>query len=442
MSAEAQPAPDSVTDALDALTERVDTLSAMVREATGSLAANRGEVSSLDRRVQELIGAGSEQTSAQLVALRRELDAVREFIAEAPTRSGSVSTAASDPLRETIAELATRIDTLGEVVRSTSGRMVGEHNRTSELAQALAKQEASAEARFAEIQARLEAVSAKAAEVLAAPAPHAADPGLEKRVAGKVDALVERVEFLRDTATATAGKLAATDGKLKQVEQRSEETITRLEKRSDETLARTEGAVRSMRGDLEAFKERLQADPMLEQRMDGLLDSVEALGTRVGTLSGIVGETVGRVSGRELEIAALDRRLEEVGHRVEHVAHQLRHEIDALGQAKEGDGTTGADRGAEVEAFGAQLAVLESSVAETAGVAEQLGIDLRREITSLARSVAKEHAEVVDAHSDTRGAGPRARVADGHAHRVCLFFGRTRLRGGRGSRGCRSAKAR
>ena len=277
--------------------------------------------------------------------------------------------------------------------------MVGEHNRTSELAEALAKQDARAEARFAEIQARLEAVSAKASEVLAAPAPHAADPGLEKRVAGKVDALVERVDFLRDTATATAGKLAATDGKLRQVEQRGEETIARLENESDETLARTEGAVRSMRRAISKPSRNGSRPTRCWSSGGRVVETVEALRNVASApcLASSARRSGGSPAG-SLEFAALDRRLE--GRWV--IASSTSHSscgTRSTRWARSGRARTRAERivGAETEAFGEQLAVLESSVAETAGVAEQLGIDLRREITSLASAVAKEHAEVVDA---------------------------------------------
>ena len=89
-------------ESLDVLMERVDTLSAMVREATGGIAANRGQVSALDRRLQELTGQGSDKTAADLAALRGELDALRGFVADQPSRPGPMAEASSDPLRETI----------------------------------------------------------------------------------------------------------------------------------------------------------------------------------------------------------------------------------------------------------------------------------------------------------------------------------------------------
>ena len=344
----------------------------MVREAAGGIAANRGQVSSLDRRLEELTGQGSDQTAADLAALRSELDALRGFMADQPSRPGPITAAASDPLRETITELAGRIDMLGEVVRSTSGRMVGEQNRTSELADALAEQDARAEARFLEIQRRLEAVSEQAEQALKTPA-QPPDAALEARVTSKVDVLVDRVNFLAETATATAGRVAATDGELATFQQRSSEALTKLERRSEEALARTEGALESMRGDLKTFKTKLDVDPMLSERMSSLLNSVEALGSRVGTLSGIVSETAGRVAGREIEIAGLDSRIDDVSIRIESVAIQLRSEIDAITAAPADAPSTGAEADARTEALDSHLALLESTLEDTAGATEQLG---------------------------------------------------------------------
>ena len=91
------------------------------------------------------------------------------------------------------------------------------------------------------------------------------DAALEQRVNDKVGVLVDRVNFLAETAGATAGKLAATDGELNTFQQRSTEALTKLERRSDEALARTEGALRAMRGDLEAFTQLVEiAFPRLE----------------------------------------------------------------------------------------------------------------------------------------------------------------------------------
>ncbi len=433
MSAERTPATDGLHESLDVLADRVDTLSAMVRETAGGIAANRGQVSALDRRLHELTSKDADRTAAQLTALRGELDALRGFIADQPKRSGRMSEAASDPLRETITELAGRIDMLGEAVRATSGKMVGEQNKTSELAKALAEQDARAEARFAAIQQRLDSVSQEAAQALAAPATPP-DAALEQRVNDKVGVLVDRVDFLAEMAGETAGKVAANGGELTKFQQRSSEALTKLERHSDEALARTEGALRAMRGDLEAFKTKLEVDPMLSERMDSLLNSVEALGSRVGTLSGIVNETAGRVAGREMEIAGLDSRIDDVSLRIESVANELRSEIEALTAVGSGSESSEADTEARTEALDSHLATLEQTLADTAGAAEQLGLDLRDEITVPGGGGRAGAPGCRRGHQGSRGARRGARGEDGLPLRVRVVVGREGFGGGRGAR--------
>ena len=73
---------------------------------------------------------------------------------------------------------------------------------------------------------------------------------------------------------------------------------------------------------------------------------------------------------------------------------------------------TGAEAAARTEALDSHLALLESTLADTAGATEQLGLDLRDEITSLAAAVAQEHHEVVEATRalEERGVALEARM--------------------------------
>ena len=68
---------------------------------------------------------------------------------EAPGRSGAVAAASSDPLRETITTLTERVETLGDIVRTTAGRLVAEQGRISVLTEALAKGDERTEAKLA-----------------------------------------------------------------------------------------------------------------------------------------------------------------------------------------------------------------------------------------------------------------------------------------------------
>ena len=276
MSAEPLPRSDGLRDALDALSDRVDTLSAMVLEATGG-PANTGQASALDRRLQELIGQGPDQTGAELAALRGEIDALRGFVADRPNRPSPIAAAAADPLRETIMELARRIDMLGDVIHSSSGRGVGEQSTTTEPADTLAEQDALAEARFVEIMHRLDAVSRRGEPELVAPL---------------------------DDHEKTVPDLAGSKG----VMQRLDELTTRLDQLSAIVMAQQDGRALPPSGPGQAMPtapladtsgilsrldeaDRLRAqsrEKMLAQmekiatRMDWRLQRLEAAGTPVG----------------------------------------------------------------------------------------------------------------------------------------------------------------
>ena len=385
-----------VRGAIDALADRVDMLAAIVRETAGSLSASRGEVASLDRRVQERIGEDTSRSAVALDAVRGEIDALRSFVAEAPTRSETVVAAASDPLKETVSTLADRVETLAEVVRSTSGRLVAEQGRIAILTEALEKGDEGNDARFAEIRRSLQVISEQAARQGAASPPPvvAVDPELEDRVGRQVGALADRIDFLSGTVAAATGKIAAKDGE-----------IAKLGQASQEATNRTSELVRSMRADLEGLKGRLEVDPLLQERVGGLVNTVETLGDRVGTLSSIVSETVGRKGAADPgDVSALDERLTQVGTRIDDVAAQLQQEIDALAAAGADGGGTPFDPSAfelQVAELGNQLGKLGVVVDDASGAVEQMGIELREEIVALAEVVQRDRINIGEITSRT-----------------------------------------
>jgi DNA repair exonuclease SbcCD ATPase subunit len=382
MRADARHQKDDARGAIEALADRVDTLASMVRETSGSLSASRGEVASLDRRVQDRIAADTQRSEAELSALRRELDAVRTFVAEHAGTTGAVAAAASNPLNETVATLTERVETLGGIIRSTAGSLAAEQSRLSILSEALAKGDERVEARLAAMQHELRVVSENAAARPAAPAPVDTEQ-LEQRVDQKVGELVQRVDFLAGTVGATAGKLAAREGDLAKVE----ELISRQE------AFRGSEIVQQLSADLAALKERVAVDPELEQQVGGLVKTVQTLDERVATLAAVVLQTEGRRGGHEPEIEALDRRLEEVGTRIDDVALQIRLELEAIAKAP-ADGSPPADVEQRFTAFGEQLARLGTVVEDASGAAEQVRTELRVEIAALAEAVQRERIDL------------------------------------------------
>ena len=381
MRGNARPQTDDARGAIDALADRVDTLASIVRETAGSLSASRGEVASLDRRVQDRIAEDTQRSAAALSSLRGELDALRTFVAEKAGTSGAVAAAASNPLNETVTTLTERVETLGGIIRSTAGSLAAEQSRLSILSEALAKGDERVEARLAAMQHELRVVSENAARP-AAPAPVDTEL-LEQRVDQKVGDLVERVDFLASTVSVTAGKLAAREGDLAKVEQLI----------GQQEAFRGSEVVHQLSADVAALKDRVAVDPELEQKLGGLVETVQALDERVGTLAGIVSKTEGRRGGHESEIGALEGRLDEVGTRIDDVALQLRLEIEAIA-ATPADGSPPADVELRFAAFGEQLARLGTVVEDASGAAEQVRTELRVEIAALAEAVQRERIDL------------------------------------------------
>ena len=390
---------DDVRDAIETLTGRVETLSAIVRETAGSLAANRGDVAALDRRLQERLGAETQRAGATLATISGELEALRTFVAENREGRGSdaVASAAADPLRETVSTLADRVETLSGFVRETAGRLAAEDGQISTLRELLAAGDAHLDARLGELRDELQSVSEVAARAArsasAAPAPHpSADAELESRVEKHVGALADRIDFLSGTVSETAGRLTAKEGEL-----------VGLERRLDQRSANALELAERLRLDVERLGDRLTVDPLLQERVERLAGAVQAVGDRVGTLSGIVGETAGRVAGREDLVAALDERLNEVGDRVSQVAGELHREIEALAADVPGEGATSGERALAQErlaAFGDRLTRLEGAVGDISGTAEQVGTGLRAEFIALTE--ATESAQALAAHDSER----------------------------------------
>ena len=382
MRGNARPQTDDARGAIDSLADRVDTLASIVRETAGSLSASRGEVASLDRRVQDRIAEDTQRSAAALSSLRGELDALRTFVTEKAGTSGAVAAAASNPLNETVTTLTERVETLGGIIRSTAGSLAAEQSRLSILSEALAKGDERVEARLAAMQHELRVVSENAAARPAAPPPVDTEL-LEQRVDQKVGDLVERVDFLASTVSVTAGKLAAREGDLAKVEQLI----------GQQEAFRGSEVVHQLSADVAALKDRVAVDPELEQKLGGLVETVQALDERVGTLAGIVSKTEGRRGGHESEIGALEGRLDEVGTRIDDVALQLRLEIEAIA-ATPADGSPPADVELRFAAFGEQLARLGTVVEDASGAAEQVRTELRVEIAALAEAVQRERIDL------------------------------------------------
>ena len=327
--------------------------------------------------------------------MREDLAALNERLAVDPLLKERVG-----DLVETVQALGDRVGTLSGIVGETAGRRAGRETEIAALDERLGEVGARVDDVARELRLEIEALAVTSAD---GGAPVVGAPLLEGRMEFFAEQLA-RLEIVVDDAAGAAEQVGIElRGEISALAAAVERERIDLEQATHEweaSTAHTGEVVRSLREDLAALNERLAVDPLLKERVGDLVETVQALGDRVGTLSGIVGETAGRRAGRETEIAALDERLGEVGARVDDVARELRLEIEALA-------VTSADGGAPVvgapllegrmEFFAEQLARLEIVVDDAAGAAEQVGIELRGEISALAAAVERERIDLEQA---------------------------------------------
>lgn len=146
----------------------------------------------------------------------------------------------------------------------------------------------------------------KAIEVLAK---H--DPRLEERLTNRVDVLADRLDTLSTTVSTTAARLAGKDGEIVGLRRELESGHARIEVLVAE-VRRTAGAtdIDELRRAIAAVSaERLAHHD--DEQIAGLTRKVEFLAERVDTLASTVATTAAGLAGREGELSALRRRLED-----------------------------------------------------------------------------------------------------------------------------------
>lgn len=182
-----------------------------------------------------------------------------------------------------------------------------------------------------------------------------ADVSLE-RLAGRVQLLAERVDTLAQTVASTAASIAKKDGEIAVLRRELEGGLARVEAHA--TGAGSSGdskEIRELRERVAALaRERPQASD--EGRIAKLDAKVAYLAERIDTLATTVAATAAGLAGREGEIAALRRRLDEDVPRSSGGADPaFRKRIDDLGAAT-------ASASMRLESHSTQIAALRDAL--------------------------------------------------------------------------------
>jgi len=154
------------------------------------------------------------------------------------------------------------------------------------------------------------------------------DPKFEQRLTNKVDVVADRLETLAKTVSTTATALVAKDGELAGLRRELGEGHTRVEVIVSELRRAVEGANFGERGRAAAPSEPRASRKGDDRRLEGLSGKVDALAQRLDTFGTTLATTAAGLAGREGDIAALRRRLDDDSARTEVAVAELRRIVD------------------------------------------------------------------------------------------------------------------
>jgi hypothetical protein len=289
---------DRLTDRVDVLADRLATLSSVVNTTTAAHVGSDGEIASLRRDV--------EQQAAKLDAALREprpgapatdLEDLKRAVARLGAERGSKNgDKGATALQEKVDNLAERLDTLAKTVATTAAGLAGREGELAGLRRMLDEGTARVD-ELARI-LRLETDHSDAAEL--------------RRELGTLGQKLTGGLADRDRRTAA------------------------LEKRVGQEGARLEAFADSVRASVEALKAKidaLESDRDTGEALADLDERVRLLDGRVETVAQALEGASADLSDKELELAALQRHLEETGTRVDVAVAEVRATLAALAEA-------------------------------------------------------------------------------------------------------------
>jgi len=155
------------------------------------------------------------------------------------------------------------------------------------------------------------------------------DPKFEDRLTHEVEVVADRLTTLGKTINTTAAALAAKDGQIATLRRELQEGNVRIEAVVAE-LRRTVDATNAdeLRRTIAALSDERTPPKGADRRLDGLSGKVDVFAQRLDTLAGTVATTAAGLAGREGELAALRRKLEDDSTRVETAIEELRTSVD------------------------------------------------------------------------------------------------------------------
>jgi chromosome segregation ATPase len=381
---------ERVTERVDVLADRLETLAKTISTTAAALASKDGDIAGLRRQVEER----SIHTEAIVAELRRATDPaalaeLRRAIASIPDQKSSRrgDDKRLDGLSGKIDNLTQRLDTLGATVATTASGLAGREGDVVALRRQLEDDKAQVETLLSELRTVVNPASvSELRQTLTDLENEVSTAKRDQRrradaLSAKVDSVVGQLDVLSETVATTATGMQGRESEITALRSTLDEETARV----DSWLKKLQTSVGELASQLGALGGVAGSDAVqaLEGGFERLGGQVNDLAGRLDSVAHTVATTAAGLAGGEGELAALRSRLEERAAEVDTTLAELRQGVGELASqlgALEGV----AERGV-VEALEARLQGVSTKVDDVAG-----------RFDSLAQTVATTVEEVTE----------------------------------------------
>ena len=367
-----------ITDHMDVLADRFETLASTVSHTAAALAARDGEIAALKRelenagkRIEELGGDTGRGVDAREIArLRSMIDAVA---AQRPLRA---SDSRIDELGSRVRLLADRVDSMGATVGAAAGTL---GRREGDLAILRERLDAGA--------SQMEGLT------------------VELRRLHRDGDLLQQLDALNGALEVTNGGLAAREQEAAALRSRIDEAYARVGSVVTE-MQRAFGGLANQVAALETLPETTAA--ALEERAAELGGMVDTVDRRLEAVSAEVEAGLRDMERRDHDLASLHGELDAQRTHVDSVVGALRAELDALRDQRERD----PERDARLDKLAKTAAHVASRLEEVAADAASNGAASASRATALEEALGRVSTRLDSVERERDAAGDQLRRAD------------------------------
>jgi chromosome segregation ATPase len=330
---------ERMTNKVDVIADRLQTLAKIVSTTGASQAARDGEIAALRK---ELDGANTRVDKA-IAELQRSIDPSkidelrRAIAALAEQKLPRKLDSRIDGLTGKVEVTSQRVDTLAATVATAANSLAGREGDVAALRKKFEEETSRVEGIVAELRKTIDPRSVpELREVVRALSEKAVslERGTERdlaQVSGKIDALSNRFDALADWASTTGTYLAGRDEEITAFRTNLQDADARLES----AVGELHQAVGALTSQVEALDDVAsgEAARALEGGIAAVGASVEELGHRLASLETSVATTAERSAGKEAELAELGRSIEHARAQTDAVIGDLRASLETIANA-------------------------------------------------------------------------------------------------------------